>query len=253
MDVVLNDKSLCGQFTEENFDSFMAKEMIPSMKIMKEYNCSFYKKMDTYNRKITPTTTLMNYMRLRGNPTVARFKMFLSQLYREDPFWDNSPSTDQQADYKCDRLKNQEIPNCISEVLEREGILFSFPYSDFDVDKITVSKDGKENFIKNVNSYSSFNRQLTELGVVEKWFCNSFMIELNYKFEIRFEEKNHNVAHFHVSNTDYAASYEIGNWKRLAGKLPGADERIILDWAEKNNELIKNLWNDIHGERIWVR
>lgn len=72
---------------------------------------------------------------------------------------------------------------------------------------------------------------------------------LGYKFEIRFNEENHKMAHFHVSKADYSASVSIPDADIIVGNLSGYDEKRIVSWALGNMDKIVKMWNDIHIDK----
>lgn len=75
----------------------------------------------------------------------------------------------------------------------------------------------------------------------------------NIKFEIRAAERHHNVAHFHVTiRGGGSGSYRIDNLSALESDIAGAREKEILAWAAENQQLLKDIWNEFHGERITV-
>lgn len=73
------------------------------------------------------------------------------------------------------------------------------------------------------------------------------------KIEIRAAEEHHNVAHFHVTKPgEGSGSYRIDNLSRLQSSLRPSTERTILKWASENQQLLKQVWNEYHGKRIYV-
>ena len=75
-----------------------------------------------------------------------------------------------------------------------------------------------------------------------------------YRVEIRSSrEEKHNYAHFHVvKGTDGMASVRIDTLEAKESTLPNNDLKKILEWAQKNKELLKTVWNEFHGYRIYV-
>ena len=73
------------------------------------------------------------------------------------------------------------------------------------------------------------------------------------KFEIRAAEEHHNTAHFHVTKPgEGSGSYRIEDLSKLQSSLRPSTEKIILKWASENQQLLKQVWNEYHGKRIYV-
>lgn len=87
------------------------------------------------------------------------------------------------------------------------------------------------------------------------YFDGNFQVinrEGKLTFEIRTKEQGHNEPHFHVKTSDYEASYSINSFERLAGVFPSKTEKQIIKWAEKNRDMLKDIWNTYHGDFIRV-
>ena len=79
--------------------------------------------------------------------------------------------------------------------------------------------------------------------------------EINgYRLEIRSSrEEKHNYAHFHVvKGTDGMASIRIDTMDVQESSLPKKDLKKILEWAQKNSDILVTTWNEFHGYRIVV-
>lgn len=87
------------------------------------------------------------------------------------------------------------------------------------------------------------------------YFDGNFKVvgkEGKLKFEIRVKENGHNEPHFHVETSDYNASYSLNTLERIAGVFPVRIEKNIISWANKNINLLKETWNEYHGDFIRV-
>ena len=248
MDIILNEKSLDGQFTYENFCKYMQQEVIPSLRLLEENDCSVYKEYGTYKRKITSEYFLVDFLKMQGDPVINEFKVYLHKLSGSIPYWNDSVWTREDVQYRC---AIKEIPNCITETYERGGILFSFSHRDFDAPFLELLRDGKTCTIGNADKLVILKQHLNDAGIIQVWDKNSFCIgDLGYKFEIRYNEKNHKVPHFHVSNTNYSISLSIPDMDVLAGELPSGMENKIRSWGLRNIQHIVELWNKIHSDNM---
>ena len=247
MEVMLNDESINGQFTKESFIDYLIKEVIPILKLLEEQKINLLKSYETYNRKCTSNRTFEDI--LHDNHTaITRLKSVLVQLTR-DPFWNENVETDMDAMYSCEGYDMCDIPNAITEALAREDPVFSFKDGGFDEENIVVTYNGNNVYIKNFYSLCLLEKHLKDLGLIERWESNSFLIEsLGYKFEIRLSENNHSRPHFHLSNADDKISISIPDLDILAGSL--SNQKVAISWARNNMDKIIELWNEIHPEKM---
>lgn len=247
MDVLFNDYSVCGQFTDDVFEEYMREDVLPIMEQLKESGAVLLKEYETYAKYITKEKKFIDYIHERGNPIWDKFRICLLALSSEKPFWNDDMKTRSEKEYICEV---QNIPNCFTEAYERNGILMSFRNSCFDQECILIRCDGKESGIHNFSTIESLKKLLKELGLLVSWEKNSFFVpELRCKFEIRFQEDNHNKPYFHLTDTAgvQAVSLSIPDADVLAGSLSNISKAI--SWSLQNMRLIMELWNRIHPEK----
>lgn len=244
MEAILNDASILGQFTEDSFVEYMRSEIVPMMKMLSEQNICLLKSYQTYGKMITEKQSLNDFIHKAGNPIIDRFKEYLVSLARE-PYWEDHPETDDGKMYICDI---PDVPNCITEAYEREGMLFSFARGGYDGKELMISCDGEEVSVANFSTVEILKNCLIELGFIESWDRNSFYVRgLGYKFEIRFNEGHHNLAHFHLSNADESISLSIPDADILEGELKNVKKAV--SWSLQNMDRIVELWNKHHPEK----
>lgn len=247
MDILLNDNSFKAQFTLETFISYMCEDIIPSLNLLQNSNCNVYKDFDTYNKKITRNKTLRDILIIQGEPTIDRLRIYLIQLFYDEPYWNNDIRTDPDKKYKC---SIEDVPNCITEAYERKGLVYSFKDANYNYEFLNLICNNKDYNVRNAFNFESIQKHFSELGIIDLWTKNSFLIEgLGYKFEIRFAEDIHQMAHFHVSKADYSASVSIPDADIMAGNLPRYEEKKVVSWALQNMDKIIKMWNDIHDNK----
>lgn len=248
MDIIVNDKSLCGQFTEESFLEYMQNEMMQIVKMLQEYDCVLYKDYNTYDCMVTTKKKFSDFLRIQGDPIINLLRIILLQLSSEFPYWNDSIKTNDSKKYIT---SIKEVPNCITEAYERNGMVLSFKHNDFSTIYLKLNCNNENFEVPNIVDYAILQTHFNKLGLLDIWKENSFLItELNYKFEVRFREENHKQAHFHVSNSKYSASFSIPDVDILAGQLKKEDERKIMAWAMRNMKKIVELWNRYHPELL---
>lgn len=248
MDILLNEWSIEGQFTIDSFLDYMQSDVIPSLKLLEQNNCILYKEYTTYSRKITPNKELFDIFKIRGNPIIDELITYLHQISNAEPFWNDDVRTKSDVSYSC---IISDIPNCITEAYERKGMLFSFLNERFRDKILGLKLDGENIDVRNAYTYNILREHLNELGVINLWDKNSFIIRnTGYQFIIWFNEEHHNIAHFHVKNVDYNASLSIPDADIIAGDLPSDDKKKIESWALMNMDKIVELWNKFHPEKM---
>lgn len=246
MEVVFNDHSINCQFTEESFKNYIKNDILPIMKLLSEYDIDILKSYSTYSLDITNDKKLHDFMIMKGDPIIDRFKSKLSELAYKEPYWNNNIQTKDNVEYRCGI---DIIPNCITEAYERCGLLFSFIQDNYDCRYIEILCDEQVNTVRNFCVYEALKAHLSDLGYILSWNKNSFYVNsIGYKFEIRFNEGHHNVAHFHLSNANEDASISIPDVDILAGKL--SKKQKVESWALQNMDKIIDLWNMCHPENI---
>lgn len=245
MEGILNDASIVGQFTEDSFVEYMRSEIVPMMKMLSEQNICLLKSYQTYGRMVTEKQSLEDFIHKKGNPVIDRFKDYLVSLAYREPYWDDHPKTDDGKMYVCGI---PDVPNCITEAYERKGMLFSFAQGGYDEKEIILSCDDEEDSVVNFSTVEILRNCFIDLGILESWNSNSFYVYgLGYKFEIRFNESHHNLAHFHLNNADESASLTIPDADIYKGKLK--NEKKAVSWSLQHMDRIVELWNKYHPEK----
>lgn len=246
MEVLLNDKSIDMQFTEDTFMEYIKDEVLPIMKLLNDKDVILLKEYSTYACMITNEKTVHDLINCKGNPIIDRFKDHLVQLTSVAPFWNDDIKTKTNVQYVCDI---KEIPNCITETYERSGTLFSLINGGYNDSYINLTCNGAKKSIRNFCKLNELKKHFAETGLITLWNSNSFNVDsIGYKFEIRFREDNHNMPHFHLSNANESASISIPDADIIAGGLQKSQKAI--SWSLRNMENIVALWNQYHPEKI---
>lgn len=254
MDIVVNDYSLQGQFSNpEEFIESLIDSTIPILDLIKEKKYYLWKKSNFYSSPICYKETLYTILRhMPSHPAIQKIKMNLIELTRNEPFWDVnsiSPTIGDSSDFQCEY--SHEYPSCFSEVYHRNAMLLSFVHPNFTIEEVPISIHGSTHIILNACNLHSFSEHLATFGEpVTPQQRNSFIICNDCQFEIRFSENNHSLPHFHVKKGDFAISINIADLSTLSGSLPLSTKRMVLEWARSNINKIKSLWNSYHPDKM---
>ncbi len=138
MELLLNEKSLEGQFAdiEEFYDTL--PDMIRNLKILRERNIILYKHSSLYSKKITDTMTLFDLQNSKGNivpryrDQVRQWKSELSKLTNEPPFWN---------------VEEQNAEDSVLEAARRDTDVISFKHAKYQDVELPVFVEGKDKVV----------------------------------------------------------------------------------------------------------
>ena len=122
MELLLNEKSLDGQFEDSEEFYRTLPVMSRNLRILKQQQVSLLKHSSLYDRKITKDMTVLDLQNRRGKVApvhrdeVKKWKRELSSLITEPPFWD---------------VESADCEDSLEEAARRETDLLSFPHSDY--------------------------------------------------------------------------------------------------------------------------
>lgn len=134
MELLLNEKSLDGQFTDLDHFYQSLPVMIKNLKILRKQQITLLKHSSLYSRKIAENMTIWDLQNSKGKvmpiyrDKVTKWKRELSKLMTEPPFWD------EETDICNDSLE---------EAARRQTDLVSFPHPEYQ-DKILSVMYGEQ-------------------------------------------------------------------------------------------------------------
>lgn len=147
MELLLNEKSLDGQFKDlEDFFKTLP-EMSRNLKILRELNILLYKHSSLYTRKITSSMSLLDLQNNKGNISpsfrdqVRKWKSELASLTNVPPFWNE---------------EGQESDDSIMEAARRNTDVLSFKHLDYDDVILPVNDQGNEVMVRSIVSTKFF-------------------------------------------------------------------------------------------------
>ena len=135
MEYIINDYSLCGQFdnTEAFLDSLRSNTLPVLKKIRDDLDSLIWNQANLYNLQVCPGITLSKVKPKRNikDPTLSRFKSYISSLYKECPHWSEQEDIDiLPVSYSFDKTKSNNFPmtNCFTKALQLELCIISFEH-----------------------------------------------------------------------------------------------------------------------------
>lgn len=192
MDTIFNDLSIDEQFqdADEFVESLHDKTLPVLAHLKKNDNALLIKSQNIFSRNIFHNKKFGDFISIDANSyaELTLFKHLLVNLI-DDPFWEQSPKTDVNAQYSSDftGIFTGQAPNCLSEALERKCNVFSLEHQSFNSNTIDVLKEDNSTSIPNFFNYES----LSEILFVNKeiGFCE-YLLSKKYETDISFLSNN---------------------------------------------------------------
>ncbi len=237
MDVIFNDFSLDGQFASiEEFEEYFVKTFYLLLHAIVSRKIPFYKKTDTYLRRLTKDETLLNYLHRSNRPVAGIIKKMMYQIACEKPYWDEDVQTGLENVYEYP--EKSEEPNCFTEAIERTCCLISFPHQNYGEETISCSKNGKIVVLHNFTKKELF---LTEYLCEKPEMIKNVMEDYTYPFDKK-------VVLGKVSDRCYAEEALLNNGLEVQDLLKILQNvpRLIMDRSQG----VKSHWWDTVEEDI---
>lgn len=149
MEIIINDFSLDGQFSDdEEFVDSLYASTLPMLNTLQNIDATILRSYYSYESRVTKDKTLNDLLIKRGNPEITKLKGQLQQLFFEEPYWEDSlKSVEEIYDCVFTTLKSRF---CLAEALERNIPVLSFEHEKFKESSIEINKNTERKFIKNL-------------------------------------------------------------------------------------------------------
>ena len=244
MEILINELSLTGQFTDVN--QFVKNALVLFISILKEFDTGkdiLLKKRNFWDIKITASQNL-HYALTQKSDETTRFKSAISSLISE-PFWESSQKHNTADIYEYN--KKNIVDSSLAESCEREKIVISFIHSDFLIPKLQVFKNQSSIEIDNLYAKEHYReiaynrRQIDKCTYFKKKFAFGTVTLL--EDECQFENtgkiskqgtliyKDKLKRYWHLDNVHN--HYEVYNSKKE--HIGVADMTGNIDYSQKIN------------------
>lgn len=210
MEVLLNERSLTGQFKDEDefFDSF--DTVLKNIKLLDILNFSLAKDYMFFDVAITPKYKLGDFLKLRTDKA-KKMKRFLVKLANNPPFWNEIQKHDCANDsytYNGIDIGNSSL----AESCERDKIILSFLHNDFLNHNISIQKNMINTPIYNLIDKDSFLDYLLLISEIEALsYCNLKFKNSNLNFS-----KLENEYSFDILSTQQQIDEFIDSFKQFS-------------------------------------
>lgn len=138
MELLLNEKSLTGQFSDALAFYNTLPDFIECLKILEQFKVSLHKSVSFYQSMITKELSVRELANRKDKvpPTerdkVREFKRRLYQLQAQEPFWDAQMETVCQNLEACYYANGEEVSaTSVAEAAVRGGALLSFQQQEY--------------------------------------------------------------------------------------------------------------------------
>lgn len=149
MDIVINELSLTGQFSDIDHFSQRVLVIIKVLKVLQNIDeCSLLKKYELYNYPITRQHNFSEVLTGKKNDAITRFKSILASLLNT-PFWEDNPKHDLNSEYICE-FTDKTSRYSLAEAYARDNVTISFPDSPCDNSPIIVANKQQQKRITNI-------------------------------------------------------------------------------------------------------
>lgn len=170
MDVVINDFSLDGQFSnEEEFIDSLYENILPMLKNLDKVNATILRSYYSYESKVTNSKTLNDLLITKGNPEITKLKGQLQKMFFDEPYWEDSLRSVKEI-YDCEYTEKKS-QFCLAEALERSVPILSFKHDKFSESTVKINKNKQLHYINNL-----FNNEVM-LQILRE---NNVITHLNY-------------------------------------------------------------------------
>ena len=189
MDVVLNELSLDAQYVSD--EAFFAdlQVLLPLTTLLNKLdNVALLKSQDLWSCKVSTVKTLQDFLYVKGNPFLTKFKSDLLRLGMSPPYWETDRRHICVDDYT---YQGKDICNSgLAEAVEREQLVLSFGHHNFSTDKLTVQKNSTNVSICNFHTLKGTLLSLLDQSRInEQTFCQYYFNGSNLDFSMLEESR----------------------------------------------------------------
>ncbi len=255
MDIILNELSLSGQYSD--ITDFSERGLAPLSEIIhlihtagENSNLSLLKKSDFFSAMVTPDTSLYEILHstMSRLDQIRKFKSDLAKIQNE-PFWDMNQRHDATHDYvRTDNDRNDTVSGCApAEAHARDGIMLSFTPSDYDADTVTICCNQLEStkVILNTSDIKTLFKERFIRGEID--LEQYFSLRFSSRFD--FSEISRSNGFNHITNINFNlfessfADFELKTWKQII-KDPGLDYKEFSKNRNTNRFFSQSQWGE---------
>ncbi|TNJ64552.1 hypothetical protein FE784_19945 [Paenibacillus hemerocallicola] len=210
MEVLMNELSLEGQFTDLNEFLNSLREFILIQKIMDAAQIKLLKHYNLLNEKVTVSHSLHAVLTdnsIKTTSEIRRFKIYLKRLLSDPSFWHENQFHKQSDRYTC-KFTDKTHDYSLAEACERDRRVLSFENKKFKDNTIVIEKNNAEVMtLLNFHNAQSLSEILFEENAInEKDYCDVRFVETNLSFDhldenfsfgiLNYEEKRQFISTF---------------------------------------------------------
>ena len=183
MEILLNELSLTGQFTDEDdfFNHF--DSILKIIKLIEVLKFTIAKEYMFFDVAITSQYKLGDFLRLRTD-RARKMKRFLAKLAQYPPYWNELQK------HNCNNnsyyFNSKDVcATSLAESCERDRYILSFRNKDFLVRSISIQKNSENIELYNIISKDDFLDNLLKSSIIEaKIYCQEKFKNSNLDFSL---------------------------------------------------------------------
>lgn len=192
MEVVINEKSLTGQYA--SVDQFLSEGLKRFVRISSEFvsfNTVVLKSQEIWRCHVTKEIILQKLLASdlsRQYDLLRKFKSQLARLINDPPFWEACSKQNPEDSFM---LCGKDVSNSsLAEAAVRDCIVASFDHPDFAMPELEVFRNSSPVIVQNIIRENQYTELLRRLEKIEfKDYINEFFKNTNINFSF-VEEKN---------------------------------------------------------------
>lgn len=182
MEIIINELSLSGQFSNENDFLDSLGKLLPIIKLIKELRFSLLKNYSFFNSQITSDKNLQEILNLKDS-RIRRIKSYLLELANKPPYWEDT----QKHSCQNDTYTYNSIDICnrgLAEASQRDKLILSFKHDDYYNKKLQIKKNDDNIDIVNILNRGTLLDNLYQNNAIDALaFCKHKFSNINLNFE----------------------------------------------------------------------
>lgn len=219
MDILLNELSLDGQFTDTNAFLDNLKNLLYTIKLMEQLKFNLLKDHSFFNSQVTNSEKFIEIAQSRDS-RVRKLKSFLLKLSNNPPFW-NTEQKHNCSDNSYIFNSNNVCETSLAESCERDKFILSFKHNEYLKDNLLVKKNTNEINLYNILDKNLFLDYIFDLGtLLPAEYCKFKFKDTNLNFTLLDINNG-----FNLLNTAQVEEY-ISSFKKFSS----------MNWIDINSD-----------------
>ncbi len=220
MDILLNELSLDGQFTDKDIFLDNLENLLYTIKVIEQLKFSLLKDYSFFNSQVTNSESFIEIAQSKDN-RVRKLKSFLLRLSNNPPFW-NTEQEHNCSDNSYIFNSNNICETSLAESCERDKFILSFKHNDYLEYNLLIKKNTNK-----INLYNILDRNL----FLDYIFNLDKIIPLEY-CKLRFKNTN-----LDFTLLDEITGFNLLNKKQVKEYISSFIKFSLMEWINIDNDV----------------